>query len=76
MTVTTQSNLRQFPSRVGARTGFVLSLSEYEKMALEYIEESYLKRDNEGRLAAALLLSNFILWLRQRMETTDEKSAN
>jgi len=63
----TQSNLRQFPSRVGV----VVSLDQLQAWAKEYITD--MGGDGSNDIAERLTLSGFIAYLRQRLMTTDEK---
>ena len=48
-----------------SKDGFLLKLSEYERLAREYIDETFKPPD---RMVEQLKLSEFIIWLRRREE--------
>jgi hypothetical protein len=63
---TPSTNLREFPRRT-RQPQFLLSLSEYEKLADEYVKENFSPR---RQLLETMRLSKFVLWLRKRQEMT------
>jgi len=48
-----------------SKDGFLLTLSEYESLAREYINDNFAPPE---RMQEQLKLSEFIIWLRQREE--------
>lgn len=52
---------------------FLLTLSEYERLAREYIDETF---KPPKRMTEQLKLSEFIIWLRRREEKANETKAS
>jgi hypothetical protein len=68
--VTTQSNLRQFPSRalnLSSRT-MLVSLTEYERLVDEFCNEQAAGESVGDNTLRRLRLGELILWLRKREE--------
>lgn len=72
MTTPAQSNLRQFPSRVGAKSGIVGPLDQIRDLMREFIQDAI--AENEDIPAYEWRFERFLQWAaRREKEKIDEK---
>jgi hypothetical protein len=75
--MTYPTNLRQFPRRtlsLQPRPNIAINLRDYERLVEEFCNEKEGRLNND--VLRKLYLGEFVLWLRKRMEMTNEKPAN